>query len=108
MKVLVTGATGYIGGRMIPELIELGHSVRVLVRDPGRITGRLWADAVEVAVSTRWERRTRRGAAGRADLPRGAGAEYRARGGERGSGVRTFGFSSTQWLDRPLDELFPS
>ncbi len=49
MKVLVTGATGYIGGRLVPRLLERGHSVRVLVRDPGRIAGRPWADRVEVA-----------------------------------------------------------
>ncbi len=49
MKVLVTGATGYVGGRMIPKLIERGHDVRVLVRDPKRIAGRPWADRVEVS-----------------------------------------------------------
>jgi len=50
VKILVTGATGYIGGRIIPELVALGHDVRVLVRDPRRIVGRPWADDVEVAV----------------------------------------------------------
>lgn len=50
MKILVTGATGYIGGRIIPELVALGHDVRVLVRDQKRIIGRPWADDVEVAV----------------------------------------------------------
>ncbi len=50
MKILVTGATGYIGGRLIPELVALGHDVRVLVRDPRRIGGRPWAEEVEVAV----------------------------------------------------------
>lgn len=48
MKILVTGATGYIGGRLIPRLLDLGHAVRVLVRDPGRIAGRSWTDRVEV------------------------------------------------------------
>jgi uncharacterized protein YbjT (DUF2867 family) len=48
MKVLVTGATGYIGGRIVPELLELGHDVRVMVRDPARIAGRPWAERVEV------------------------------------------------------------
>jgi len=48
MKVLVTGATGYIGGRLIPLLVEAGHEVRVLVRDRQRIQGRDWADTVEV------------------------------------------------------------
>jgi uncharacterized protein YbjT (DUF2867 family) len=47
--VLVTGATGYIGGRLVPRLIEAGHSVRVLVRDPSRLQGRPWLEQVEVA-----------------------------------------------------------
>ena len=47
MRVLVTGATGYIGGRLVPELIAAGHAVRCLVRDPRRIEGRF--AGVEVA-----------------------------------------------------------
>ncbi len=48
MRILVTGATGYIGGRLIPRLLEQGHAVRVLVRDEERIRGRPWFDQVEV------------------------------------------------------------
>ncbi len=48
MRILVTGATGYVGGRLIPRLLERGHQVRVLVRDPHRIQGRSWAGQVEV------------------------------------------------------------
>lgn len=48
MKVLVTGATGYIGGRLVPRLLDRGHEVRVLVRDPARVAGRPWTDRVEV------------------------------------------------------------
>lgn len=48
MKILVTGATGYIGGRLIGALIEAGHGVRVLVRESSRVVGRPWADMVEV------------------------------------------------------------
>jgi uncharacterized protein YbjT (DUF2867 family) len=48
VRILVTGATGYIGGRLIPQLIERGHQVRILVRDPERIRGRAWIDRVEV------------------------------------------------------------
>jgi len=33
-RVLVTGATGYVGGRLIPRLIEAGHAVRALARRP--------------------------------------------------------------------------
>jgi uncharacterized protein YbjT (DUF2867 family) len=46
--VLVTGATGYIGGRLVPRLLEAGHRVRCLVRDPGRLDGRPWRSRVEV------------------------------------------------------------
>jgi uncharacterized protein YbjT (DUF2867 family) len=48
MTVLVTGATGYIGGRLAARLVERGVPVRVLVRDPRRIRGRWWAKQVEV------------------------------------------------------------
>ncbi len=40
MLILVTGATGYIGGRLVPRLIEAGHAVRCVVRDPARVGGR--------------------------------------------------------------------
>ncbi|MCB0900132.1 MAG: NAD(P)H-binding protein, partial [Actinobacteria bacterium] len=48
MRVLVTGATGYIGGRLIPQLLDRGHEVRVLARHPDRLSERSWADRVEV------------------------------------------------------------
>ncbi len=46
--ILVTGATGYIGGRLIPRLLENGYNVRCLVRDPTRLQGRSWLDQVEI------------------------------------------------------------
>ena len=46
--VLVTGASGYIGGRLVPRLLQSGYRVRCLVRDPQRLRGRAWADSVEV------------------------------------------------------------
>lgn len=48
MKVLVTGATGYVGGRLVPKLVEQGHSVRVLAREPHRLEGVPWHDDVEI------------------------------------------------------------
>ncbi len=49
MRVLVTGATGYIGGRLVPLLLEAGHQVRCLSRDPGRLDRVPWRDRVEAA-----------------------------------------------------------
>ncbi|HSH82696.1 MAG TPA: SDR family oxidoreductase [Herpetosiphonaceae bacterium] len=46
--VLVTGVTGYVGGRLVPALLEAGYRVRVLVRDPRRVEGRPWVARVEV------------------------------------------------------------
>ncbi|MET0303216.1 MAG: SDR family oxidoreductase [Microbacteriaceae bacterium] len=48
MKILVTGATGYIGGRLAPRLVEAGHDVRVIVRDRTRLRDVPWADQVEI------------------------------------------------------------
>lgn len=47
--VLVTGVTGYIGGRLIPKLLEAGYQVRVMVRDRNRLQGRTWLKKVDVA-----------------------------------------------------------
>jgi uncharacterized protein YbjT (DUF2867 family) len=46
--ILVTGATGYVGGRLVPRLLAEGYRVRCLVRDPARLEGRVWLSAVEV------------------------------------------------------------
>ena len=46
--VLVTGATGYVGGRLVSRLVEAGYRVRVLTRDPTRLQGRSWLSQVEV------------------------------------------------------------
>ena len=42
VRVLVTGATGYIGGRLVPRLLARGHHVRCVARDPNRLAGRDW------------------------------------------------------------------
>lgn len=47
--VAVTGVTGYVGGRLVPELLAAGYRVRAVARRPERLRGRPWYDAVEVA-----------------------------------------------------------
>jgi uncharacterized protein YbjT (DUF2867 family) len=48
VRVLVTGANGYIGARLVPRLLAAGHRVRCMVRDPARLQGRAWLDRVDV------------------------------------------------------------
>lgn len=48
LRVLVTGASGYIGGRLVPELLEAGHRVRCLARTPAKLRDHPWAERVEV------------------------------------------------------------
>ncbi|WP_051742805.1 SDR family oxidoreductase [Kitasatospora sp. MBT66] len=48
MRCLVTGATGYIGGRLVPVLLDAGHTVRCLVRAPDRLRDHPWRSRVEV------------------------------------------------------------
>lgn len=48
-RALVTGATGYIGSRLVPALLREGYTVRVLTRNGDKIKPRDWADQVEVA-----------------------------------------------------------
>jgi uncharacterized protein YbjT (DUF2867 family) len=43
-NIAVTGATGYIGGRLIPRLLESGYAVRCLVRSPRKLRDRPWAN----------------------------------------------------------------
>lgn len=46
-RALVIGATGYIGGRLVPRLLEAGYTVRVLAREPLRVASFAWGDRVE-------------------------------------------------------------
>ncbi|MBI0298671.1 SDR family oxidoreductase [Streptomyces sp. PRKS01-29] len=46
-RCLVTGATGYIGGRLVPELLAAGHRVRCVARSPGKLRDQPWAGRVE-------------------------------------------------------------
>jgi uncharacterized protein YbjT (DUF2867 family) len=48
MRVVVFGATGYIGGRLVPELLAAGHRVRLLARSPDKLSEVRWRGDVEV------------------------------------------------------------
>lgn len=49
-RIAIAGATGYIGGRLAPELLNAGYLLRCLVRSPAKLTGRLWASDSGVEV----------------------------------------------------------
>ena len=51
LRCLATGASGYIGGRLVPELLSAGYAVRCMARDPGKLSDRPWSDDVEIAVA---------------------------------------------------------
>ena len=56
--VLVTGATGYIGGRLAPRLLAEGHRVHVLARSAARVRSRSWAERVEIVEGDALDRET--------------------------------------------------
>src|SRR5699024_1496701 len=49
--VAVTGVTGYVGGRLVPELLAAGYRVRAVARHPDRLRGRSWYADVETATA---------------------------------------------------------
>ncbi|MEE4353231.1 MAG: SDR family oxidoreductase [Desulfatiglans sp.] len=42
--ILVTGATGYVGGRLVPRLLAAGYRVRAMARSLDKLRGRIWSD----------------------------------------------------------------
>ena len=51
-RILVTGATGYVGGRLVPRLLDEGFTVRCLVRTPAKLDGTSWRDDVEIVAGS--------------------------------------------------------
>ena len=47
-KYLVTGASGYVGGRLVRALVDDKDDVRILVRDKNKIMGQPWATQVDI------------------------------------------------------------
>lgn len=47
-RVLVLGATGYIGGRLVPRLLRAGHAVSVAVRSPEKLAVVPWSTEVTI------------------------------------------------------------
>ena len=52
--ILVTGASGYGGRKPSPKLLEKGHSVRCLARDPRKLSGAAGATAWKSSRATSW------------------------------------------------------
>ena len=48
MRCVVSGATGYLGARLVPELLSAGHDVRVMARKPAKLDDVPWRQQVNV------------------------------------------------------------
>ena len=48
-RYLITGASGYVGGRLVRTLVDENLDVRILVRDRNKVKGQPWAQAVEIS-----------------------------------------------------------
>lgn len=66
--ILVTGATGYVGGRLVPCLLREGYTVRCFVRSADRLRAQPWSDEVEVVEGDALEAKTVRPAMENVDV----------------------------------------
>ncbi len=48
--IFIAGATGYIGGRLVPRLLEAGYRVRALARSPEKLAGRQWGNHAQLEI----------------------------------------------------------
>ena len=48
--IAIAGATGYIGGRLVPRLLSAGYALRCLVRSPRKLEGREWTSDSRVEI----------------------------------------------------------
>ncbi|MEJ1155005.1 SDR family oxidoreductase [Microbacterium marmarense] len=67
-RALVLGATGYIGGRLVPRLLAAGYRVRVLARDANRAASFSWGNEVEIVEGSAEETEAMREAASDVDV----------------------------------------
>ncbi len=67
-RCLVLGASGYVGARLVPLLLDAGHEVRVLARDPARLSGVVGISDAEVLTGDVLDAAAVRAAAGDADV----------------------------------------
>ncbi|WP_434615032.1 SDR family oxidoreductase [Arthrobacter sp. A5] len=65
---LVLGSTGYIGGRLVPRLLDAGYNVRVLVRSPSKLTDVPWGPRVDIIQGDLEDPSSMRTAAAGADI----------------------------------------
>ncbi|MDT3438830.1 DUF2867 domain-containing protein [Pseudofrankia sp. BMG5.37] len=51
MRCVVVGATGYVGSRLVPELLDRGHSVRAGARNPAKLADAPWRHRAELVAA---------------------------------------------------------